>query len=68
MILEIPIAQTPGEAASIEVAPAVQIASMPGMSALVTFTPTEPGTYEFYCAVPGHREAGMVGTVIVVER
>jgi plastocyanin len=23
------------------------------------------GTYEFYCNVPGHREAGMVGTLIV---
>jgi uncharacterized cupredoxin-like copper-binding protein len=24
-----------------------------------------PGVYEFYCNVPGHREAGMVGTFIV---
>jgi plastocyanin/mono/diheme cytochrome c family protein len=24
-----------------------------------------PGEYEFYCNVPGHREAGMVGTLIV---
>jgi uncharacterized cupredoxin-like copper-binding protein len=23
------------------------------------------GTYEFYCAVPGHKEAGMVGTLTV---
>jgi uncharacterized cupredoxin-like copper-binding protein/mono/diheme cytochrome c family protein len=26
-----------------------------------------PGTYEFYCNVPGHKEAGMVGTLIVEE-
>ena len=25
----------------------------------------EPGEYEFYCSVPGHKEGGMVGTLIV---
>ncbi|CAA9540119.1 MAG: Copper tolerance protein [uncultured Thermomicrobiales bacterium] len=23
------------------------------------------GTYEYYCSIPGHREAGMIGTLIV---
>ncbi len=23
----------------------------------------EPGTYTYYCAIPGHREAGMVGEI-----
>jgi uncharacterized cupredoxin-like copper-binding protein len=27
----------------------------------------EPGEYVFYCTVPGHQEAGMVGTLHVVE-
>ncbi len=25
----------------------------------------QPGTYEFYCSLPDHREEGMVGTLIV---
>ncbi len=25
----------------------------------------KPGTYEFYCSIPGHKEAGMVGTLQV---
>ena len=29
------------------------------------FTFTEAGTYTIYCAVPGHRESGMVGTLVV---
>jgi nitrite reductase (NO-forming) len=24
-----------------------------------------PGEYEYYCAVPGHKQAGMVGKLIV---
>ena len=26
---------------------------------------TAPGTYDFYCNVPGHKEAGMVGVLVV---
>lgn len=31
------------------------------------FTPDEPGEYCFYCAVPGHRDAGMTGTLVVAK-
>jgi len=36
----------------------------PGQSGSVTIN-AAPGTYEFYCDVPGHKEAGMVGTITV---
>jgi nitrite reductase (NO-forming) len=36
-----------------------------GESATVTFNTGAPGEYEYFCAVPGHREAGMVGKLIV---
>jgi len=29
--------------------------------------PSEPGVYETYCTVPGHKEAGMAGKLIVTE-
>jgi len=31
----------------------------------IRFTPMKPGVYTFYCAVPGHREKGMTGTLTV---
>ena len=36
-----------------------------GSSATVEFTPTKAGTFEYYCAVPGHRERGMLGSLNV---
>ncbi|MCS7173917.1 MAG: cupredoxin domain-containing protein [Armatimonadetes bacterium] len=37
----------------------------PGKSGEVTFTPKSKGRYLIYCSVPGHKEAGMVGTLMV---
>lgn len=43
----------------------LHVSAKPGSMAMLEFTPTTPGVYEFYCTVPGHREAGMVGQLIV---
>jgi nitrite reductase (NO-forming) len=43
----------------------IHIAMAARNTAETTLTMTQPGTYTFYCAIPGHREAGMVGTLIV---
>lgn len=38
----------------------------PGRSETVDWkAPSRPGSFEFWCDVPGHREAGMVGTIAV---
>lgn len=38
----------------------------PGQSTTEAFTaPSEPGDYTFFCAIPGHAEAGEVGTLRV---
>jgi uncharacterized cupredoxin-like copper-binding protein len=44
--------------------PAIKIEAQPHARASGTAT-FAPGTYQFYCSQPGHKEAGMVGTLIV---
>ena len=39
----------------------------PGTTATVVFTATEVGEYDFACTIPGHKEAGMVGKLVVTE-
>jgi uncharacterized cupredoxin-like copper-binding protein len=36
-----------------------------GKPSLALLKATRAGTYPFSCGIPGHREAGMVGTLIV---
>lgn len=39
----------------------------PGQTGTATFTPTEAGTFDFYCNVAGHKEAGMKGTLTISQ-
>jgi uncharacterized cupredoxin-like copper-binding protein len=43
-----------------------QLSLPTGQTSTATFTaPTEPGTYQFLCSVPGHLTQGMQGTLTV---
>jgi uncharacterized cupredoxin-like copper-binding protein len=69
-IMEIPMTdmhQSDEPMASHEMAtePELHMAVIMGQTGTIQFTPTTPGTYEFLCTFAGHKEAGMVGTLIV---
>ncbi|MBZ8134881.1 copper resistance protein [Afifella sp. IM 167] len=37
----------------------------PGGTKTLAWRFTEPGTFEYACLIPGHREAGMLGRIVV---
>lgn len=43
----------------------LKVSIQPGKTASRNIGPLKPGTYEIYCSVPGHKEAGMVGQLVV---
>jgi uncharacterized cupredoxin-like copper-binding protein len=47
--------------------PDIHVAASQEASNTIEFIPSAPGEYEFYCTVSGHKEAGMVGTLVVKE-
>jgi len=43
----------------------VNISLPHGTTTRVEFTPSQIGTFTYYCAIPGHRKAGQIGTLTV---
>ncbi len=43
----------------------LHIAADSNSTSEIAFTILESGAYEYYCSVPGHKEAGMKGTIFV---
>jgi uncharacterized cupredoxin-like copper-binding protein len=39
-----------------------------GETAVLQFTAMEPGKYEIFCSIEGHKEAGMIGELIVAAQ
>jgi uncharacterized cupredoxin-like copper-binding protein len=39
-----------------------------GETATLQFIALEPGTYEIFCSIAGHKDAGMVGQLVVAAR
>ena len=48
-------------------ASALQVVAKPGQTAILEFTPSAKGSYEYICTIPGHKDAGMRGTINVTE-
>jgi uncharacterized cupredoxin-like copper-binding protein len=44
----------------------VHASAQTGETTVIELTISEPGTYQFFCSVAGHKEAGMIGELIVV--
>lgn len=47
------------------VQPDVHVGAAANASGTIEFTPSKAGTYEFFGSVPDHKEAGMVGSLVV---
>jgi uncharacterized cupredoxin-like copper-binding protein len=44
------------------------VSARPGETSVVQLTVARPGTYEVFCSVEGHKEAGMIGELTVLPQ
>ena len=71
-VLEIPVTNVKSSQASgghdmgnMSKEPQLHVSALNGKTSTLEFTPTKAGAYEITCAVAGHKEQGMVATLIV---
>jgi uncharacterized cupredoxin-like copper-binding protein len=43
----------------------LHVNAKPRSVSVLSFTPLKEGTYEYYCTIPGHKEGGMFGILVV---
>ena len=46
----------------------LHVSARPGETSTVQLTISEPGTYQVFCSVDGHKEAGMIGELTVLDQ
>lgn len=55
------------EAAKVEVKGAIhELELKPSAEAEWVFVPMKPGKYELHCSISGHKEAGMIGEIVIL--
>ncbi len=47
--------------------PRLHVSASAGQTGTLTFTPSAAGSYEVWCTIPGHREAGMTARLVVTN-
>ena len=57
------------EAGKVEVKGAIhELELKPSAMAEWIFTPMKTGNYDLYCTIPGHKEGGMTGEIVIATR
>jgi uncharacterized cupredoxin-like copper-binding protein len=57
------------DAGNVEIKGAIhELELKPTANAQWAFVPMKSGTYELHCSIPGHREAGMIGEIIIAAK